>query len=291
MATSEISERNGVLAKRTVGIGVIGCGSMGAELASAVGQDGPGGIPGARVTALLDVDPAQVAALSRSLDSNPGGFTEQSDFLASGELDIVAECASQIAVRAHGAAVLRSGRSLLLMSSGALMDPELFAELTAASKEGGAQIIVPSGAVGGIDALRAVQADLESVEIVSTKRPAALAGATGFADWESRDIDAPVTVYDGPAADAVKLFPANVNVAATVSLAGIGPERTTVRVVADPESPGNVHEIRARGGFGEFNFKLVNRPHPKNPKTSHLAVLAAIESLRALVNPGLRVGT
>ena len=108
---------------------------------------------------------------------------------------------------------------------------------------------------------------------------------------EDREIAEPVTVFDGPASEAVKLFPANVNVAATVSLAGMGPERTMVRVVADPESPGTVHEISATGDFGEFNFRLVNRPHPKNPKTSHLAVLAAIESLRALVNPGLRVGT
>ncbi len=276
---------------KTLEIGVIGCGSMGAELAGAVGRDGPGGIPGARVTALLDIDAEQGRSLASSLASHPTSFTVESEFLACGQMDIVAECASQIAVREHGAAVLSSGISLLLMSSGALMDPELFESLNAASAATGAQIIVPSGAVGGIDALRAVQADLKSVTIVSTKRPAALSGAPGFADWEGREITEPVTVFDGPAADAVKLFPANVNVAATVSLAGIGPERTMVRVVADPEAPGNVHEIRATGGFGEFNFRLVNRPHPKNPKTSHLAVLAAIESLRALVNPGMRVGT
>ncbi len=276
---------------KTLEIGVIGCGSMGAELAGVVGHDGPGGIPGARVTALLDVDAEQGRALADSLDSHPGSFTDQAEFLTSGDIDIVVECASQVAVRAHGEAVLRSGRTLLLMSSGALMDPELSAALLSASEETGAQIIVPSGAVGGIDALRAVRADLDSVTIVSTKRPAALEGAPGFAEWEGREITEPVTLFDGPAAEAVKLFPANVNVAATVSLAGIGSERTMVRVVADPESPGNVHEIRANGGFGEFIFKLVNRPHPKNPKTSHLAVLAAIESLRALVNPGLRVGT
>ncbi len=264
---------------------------MGAELAAAVGHDGAHGVPGAVVTALLDQDREQGRALSESLDSNPPFFTDLSDFLSSGNAEIVAECASQAAVRATGAAVLRSGKSLLLMSSGALMDAELFEELTTAADASGAQIIVPSGAVGGIDALRAVQSDLESVTIVSTKRPAALAGAPGFAEWEQREIGSATTIFDGPASDAVKLFPANVNVAATVSLAGIGPERTSVRVVADPDSPGNMHEIKATGGFGEFNFRLINRPHPKNPKTSHLAVLAAIEALRALVNPGLRIGT
>lgn len=276
---------------KTLEIGVIGCGSMGAELAGVVGQSGPAGILGARVTALLDVDPEQGRALAESLNPHPGSFTDLAEFLACGDLDIVVECASQVAVRVHGEAVLRAGKSLLLMSSGALMDPELSAALYAASEATGAQIIVPSGAVGGIDALRAVRADLESVTIVSTKRPAALEGAPGYAEWEGREITEPVILFDGPAAEAVKLFPANVNVAATVSLAGIGPDRTMVRVVADPEAPGNVHEIRASGGFGQFMFRLVNRPHPKNPKTSHLAVLAAIESLRSLVNPGLRIGT
>ena len=267
---------------------MIGCGSMGAELAQAIG---PHGIKGARVVALLDRSPEQGRALAASLDPHPTFFSSEQEFLSCGAMKIVAECASQAAVREHGVAVLESGRSLLLMSSGALMDPELFDALTSAAARSGAQIIVPSGAVGGIDALRAVQYDLDSVTIVSTKRPAALAGAPGFADWENKEISSPTTVFDGPAVEAVKLFPANVNVAATVSLAGIGPQLTMVRVVADPAAPGNVHEIRAKGGFGEFQFRLVNRPHPKNPKTSHLAVLAAIEALRALVNPGLRVGT
>ena len=269
-------------------IGVIGCGSMGAELARAIG---PNGISGARVAALLDQEPERGKALAASLDPPPESYTDASAFLAHDGLDIIVECASQAVVRELGVAILNSGRSLLLMSSGALMDSELLDALKTASQTFGGQIIVPSGAVGGIDALRAVQADLESVTIVSTKRPEALRGAPGFAAYEDLEILEPVTLFEGSAADAVKLFPANVNVAATVSLAGIGPQRTSVRVVADPAAPGNVHEIRATGGFGEFLFKLVNRPHPQNPKTSHLAVLAAIESLRALVNPGLRVGT
>ena len=100
--------------EKTVAIGVIGCGSMGAELAGAVGRSGPGGIPGARVTALLDIDAERGGVLAQSLDPHPASFTDESDFLASEALDIVAECASQIAVREHGEAVLRSGRSLLL---------------------------------------------------------------------------------------------------------------------------------------------------------------------------------
>ena len=132
---------------------------------------------------------------------------------------------------------------------------------------------------------------LESVTIVSTKKPEALSGAPGFADWEDRQIDEPTVIFEGQAIDAVDLFPANVNVAATISLAGIGPQKTMVKVVADPNSPGNVHEVEASGAFGQLSFKFVNKPHSTNPKTSYLAVLAAIEALRSYCEAGPRIGT
>ena len=141
-------EVNGV---KVLQIGVIGCGSMGAELARAVGH---GGLSGARVTALLDQDPERGKALAESLEPKPANYTDSSAFLSHVGLDIIVECASQVVVRELGVAVLNSGRSLLLMSSGALMDTELLESLTDASRRSGAQIIVPSGAVGGIDALR-----------------------------------------------------------------------------------------------------------------------------------------
>ena len=98
-------------------------------------------------------------------------------------------------------------------------------------------------------------------------------------------------IFQGSAAEAVSLFPANVNVAATVSLAGIGPDSTKVVVIADPDSPGNVHEIKAISTAGLFSFRFENRPHDTNPKTSFLAVLAAVETLRSICQPSLRIGT
>jgi aspartate dehydrogenase len=118
-----------------------------------------------------------------------------------------------------------------------------------------------------------------------------LSGAPGFADWEDVEISEPTVIFEGTAAEAVELFPANVNVAATVSLAGIGPNSTRVKVVADPNSPGNVHEINAVSSAGKFSFRFENVPHDTNPKTSLLAVLAAIETLRSICDPGLRIGT
>ncbi len=179
----------------------------------------------------------------------------------------------------------------MTLSSGALADTALYERLRDIAGKNGSDIVVPSGALGGIDALRSVRDLLEEVTLTSTKQPRAFSGAPGFAKWEDVDITKPTVLYEGPAVEAVPLFPANVNVAATLSVAGIGPQKTIVKVVADPASPGNVHEIHARGEFGEFTFRLVNEPHVRNPKTSHLAVLSAVETLRAYCDHGPRIGT
>ena len=179
---------------------------------------------------------------------------------------------------------------MLVMSSGALTSGDFMRSVSSISAKTGASIYVPSGAVGGIDTLRAARPLLESVTIVSTKPPIALSGAPGFADFEDVEITSPTVIFEGTASEAVSLFPANVNVAATVSLAGLGPDATKVKVVADPNSPGNVHEINAISRAGKFSFRFENVPHETNPKTSFLAVLAAIETLRSICEPGLRIG-
>ena len=150
---------------------------------------------------------------------------------------------------------------------------------------------MPSGALGGIDAIRAARGRLDRVTLTTTKPPRGLAGAPGFAEWESREISEPTVVFDGPAVEAVKLFPANVNVAATLSLAGLGAQETRVKVVADPGSTVNVHEVEAVGGLGTLRFRMELLPHERNPKTSFLAIVSAVEALRAATTPGIRVGT
>ena len=273
-------------------VGLIGCGSMGSELARAVqrGEAGP-----ARIIGLFDEYVPGRSALAKELGLNqepaPAEVDSVSELIALPGLDLVVECASQAAVIAHAEAVLSAGKSMLVMSSGALISPGFMQTVLAAAEASGASIYVPSGAVGGIDALRASKALLEEVTIVSTKRPIALSGAPGFAEWENVEITGPTVIFEGSATEAVGLFPANVNVAATVSMAGIGPDATKVRIVADPNSPGNVHEIHAVGRAGKFSLRFENMPHETNPKTSFLAVLAAIETLRSICEPGLRIGT
>jgi aspartate dehydrogenase len=272
---------------KTIGIGLIGCGTIGAALAQAVarGEAGP-----ASVTGLYDLDGVRASALAARLN----GATVHSTvdrLLQDERVEAVVEAASQAAAVEHARAVLATGRSLLLMSSGALIDSALFDELAGLAQKHGGTLAVPSGAVGGLDAIRAVRRELREVRLTSTKPPAALRGAPGYAVWETKEIRHATVVYEGPARDAVRLFPANVNVAAAVSLAGLGPDRTMTRVVADPDAPGNVHEVSASGDFGQFTLRFVNRPSPENPRTSRLAILSAVEALRALCEQGPRIGS
>ncbi|HIF72818.1 MAG TPA: aspartate dehydrogenase [Dehalococcoidia bacterium] len=275
-----------------VNVGLIGTGSLGSELARAVARGDAGS---AVIVGLFDEYAPGRSALAQELGSNGGSapteFDDVADLIALPGLDLVVECASQVAVFAHAENVLAAGKSMLVMSSGALVDADFMRKVSAAAAKSGASIYVPSGAVGGIDTLRAAKPLLESVTIVSTKKPIALSGAPGFADWEDVEITEPTVIFEGSATEAVELFPANVNVAATVSLAGIGPDATKIKVVADPDSPGNVHEINAVSRAGKFSFRFENKPHETNPKTSFLAVLSAIETLRSICDPGLRIGT
>lgn len=261
---------------------------MGGEIAAAVASQAVGN---AGIVAVFDEYIDGATRLAGTLQPAPVVCPTMAELLAIPDVSLVVECASPAVIEAHGATILAAGRSLLTLSSGALADTALFDRLTALAAENRCDIVVPSGALGGIDAIRSVQRLLTEVTLTSTKPPVAFSGSPGFAAWEGVEIAEPVVLYEGPARDAVKLFPANVNVAATLSLAGIGPDRTMVRVVADPASPGNVHEIEARGEFGEFTFRMVNRPHVRNPRTSHLAVLSAIETLRSYCERGPRIGT
>lgn len=267
------------------GIGVLGCGAIGRGLALAV--DG-GSIRRARVVALYDQDSDRLRGLAESLSSRPDACDTVEGFLAADGMTLVVEAASQEAVRRNAEAILASGRDLMVMSTGALLDADLHTRLEAASAESGCRVYAPSGALGGIDAVRASRHQLEEVVLTTRKPPASLVdSATG----KSMDgVTSATVVFEGSAREAVARFPFNINVAATLSLAGLGPERTRVRIIADPEARGNNHEVYAAGRSGTLRFTMENVPHPDNPMTSHLAVLSAIETLRGICEGGVRVG-
>ena len=271
-----------------VGVGLIGCGAIGQDIARAIRG---GSVPGASLRALFDVDEERGRALAEDMGQGVPFFTDIHRFLETDGLAVVVECASPVAVRAHARSALLAQKDLIVMSTGALVDADLLADLSETAQRQGCRLMAPSGAIGGIDAIRAAEDGLEEVTLTTTKRPEGLRGSPGFSQWEDKEITDPQVIYEGPAAEGVKLFPANVNVAATLSLAGLGPQKTRIKVVADPEAPGNVHQIEAKGDFGVMRFSFENRPHPDNPRTSYLAILSAIELLRQACGSGPRIGS
>ncbi|MDP2956073.1 MAG: aspartate dehydrogenase [Longimicrobiales bacterium] len=269
-------------------VGLIGCGTIGTSMANAI-VEGKGG--DANLVALFDENGAQAVKLADSLPRPVSCFTDFDRFCATDGMHLVMECASPGAVRALAARVLAANLDLLVVSSGGLADMAFFKSLCDLAARKDRRLMVPSGALGGIDAIRAARELLEEVTLTSTKPPRALSGAPGFRAWEGKELTGPTVVFEGNALEAIEMFPANVNVGVTLSLAGLGPERTKVTIVADPDSPGNVHEVYARGAFGVLRFRLENMPHVTNARTSYLAVLSAIETLRAACTPGPRIGT
>lgn len=202
--------------------------------------------------------------------------------------DAVVEAASHDAVREHLVALLEAGVGVVVLSAGALADDSLRNAAEQAAAKSGARLLVPSGGIGGLDALRtACLAGVDEVSIQVAKPPAAWRGIA-FVEALGLDLDAqrePSTLYEGPARDGVAHFPQNVNIAAVLALAGVGLDRTRLKVVSDPALTLNTHTIRVSGHTGRITLVLENVPSPDNPKTSWLACYSAVAALRSLGSP------
>jgi aspartate dehydrogenase len=254
-----------------------------------VGLIGYGGIARDTVAALRDAkaDVRIVGALCRpgragaARAALPGIDVVESlaDLLAR-KPAIVAEVAGQQAVAEHGAAVLRAGIDLLVISVGALAEPKLLDALRSAARAAGSRMLLPAGAIGGIDAIAAMRlGGLTSVRYRSRKPPAAWSGSPAEKVADLATLTQRTVLYTGTAGEAALLYPQNANVAAAVALAGLGFEATEVELVADPAAPGNVHEIEAEGAAGRFAIQLQGKPSRSNPKTSALAALSVARAL------------
>ena len=195
---------------------------------------------------------------------------------------VVAEVAGQEAVAEYGRDVLRRGIDFLIISVGALADRDLLNCLKGGAEAGGSRILLPAGAIGGIDAIAAMRlGGLSVVRYRSRKPPAAWRGSPAEQVADLDKLTGRTVLYRGTAGEAALLYPQNANVAAAVALAGLGFDATEVELVADPDAPGNVHEIEAEGAAGRFAIQLQGKPSRSNPKTS---ALAALSVARALVN-------
>lgn len=265
----------------TVGIGSLG--TVGYAVARRLDE----GVPGLRLFAVSARDHERarkrVSRLSSPVDVLP--------LEALGETcDVVVECAPAAVFRQIAEPAVRAGRVLVPISVGALLDHW---SLVALAETTGARIIVPSGALLGLDAVRAAgEGRIESVRMVTRKPPLGLAGAPYL---EAHGIDvsnlqAPAKVFDGTAREGAAGFPANVNVAAALGLAGVGPDVTRLEIWADPTVSRNTHHIAVEADSVRFELFIENVPTKENPRTGRLVAHSVVATLRRLTAP-LTVGT
>ena len=267
---------------RSVGIG--GLGTVGFEVAQRIDR---GEIEGLTLAAVS----ARNHARARE---RMAGFRTPVDVVVAGGLaeraDIVVESAPAAVFREIAEPVVRAGKILVSISAGALLD---HADLVEAARTTGAQIVVPSGAVMGLDAVRgAAESGIESVTMITRKPPGGLAGAPYLVDHgiDVDRLDSPLKVFEGSAREAARGFPANVNVAAALGLAGIGAEHTKLEIWADPGVSRNTHEIRLEAETFRFDLRIENVPSSENPRTGRSVAPSVVAALRRFVAP-LVVGT
>ncbi len=275
-------------------ISIIGCGAIGSELAQHVDSNMAKNVT---LLSILDIRPENAEALKSKLSNNsPLLFNDFDDFVKSEsfkEVELVIEAASQNAITSYLNQLISFKKDVLVMSVGAFANSAFFSEVSRNVESNDINIYVPSGAIAGIDALKSVKNSVSYVTLTTTKNPNSLKDSPFFKNnnFTVDSIKKRTLIFEGSAIEAVQNFPANVNVAALLGLAGIGIEKTKVNVIADPSIRINKHEIKVIGKFGELIVRVKNIPSSTNPKTSYLAILSVIECLRSITTKGFKYGT
>jgi|SRR5215203_1969075 len=275
-------------------ISIIGCGAIGSELALSVDSTMKENIT---ILSLLDIRLENAEILKSKLsNNNPIIFNDFSEYIKSDnfkDVDLVVEAASQNALTSYLNPIILVKKDVLVMSVGAFANPEFFSQVIKNVEKNNINLYLPSGAIAGIDAIKSVRSSISYVTLTTTKNPNSLKDSPFFkkTNLTVDSIKKRTLIFEGSAIEAVQNFPANVNVAALLGLAGIGIEKTKVNVIADPTLRINKHEIKVIGKFGELIVRVKNIPSPTNPKTSYLAILSVIESLRSITTKGVKYGT
>ncbi len=262
-------------------IGIVGCGAIGKGLLKAIDS---GAVS------------AQACVTSRTENSCReflGVLSKTVPFLSLDDLiarsNIVVEAAGGAVVPDLARRVFDAGKDLMVISVGALLDhPEVIER----ARQTGCRLLLPSGAIAGLDGIKSACAgEVAHVTITTRKPPHGLEGAPYLVnnDISLEGLTEPTEIFSGTAREACRAFPANVNVSAAVSLAGLGPDRTSIRILAVPGLERNCHEVEAEGEFGRLTMRIENVP-TENPRTGRLTVLSMIRSIQDALDP-VRVGT
>jgi aspartate dehydrogenase len=263
-------------------VAVAGLGAIGTKVAKALDQ----GIDGMVLAAVAAKDPEKHRGWLGNLNRPPAVLPIEA---LSEVADLVIECAPGNLLRSIVAPFVKSGKTAVVVSAGALLDHEDLIEL---ARQHGGQIVVPTGALVGLDAVTAAAVgNIHSVRMVTRKPILGLAGAPYIVEnnIDIAGLTEPLRIFEGTAREAAKGFPANLNVAVALSLAGIGPDRTTLEIWADPTVTRNVHRIEVESDSARFSMTIENIPS-ENPKTGLITALSVIAYLRKQ-RASLRVGT
>lgn len=262
-------------------VAIAGYGAIGQSLAASLGA----GIPGVALTAIASRDTERLrTALPADAAIRVVPVADLCDHAA-----VIIECAPAAALPSIAMPALEAGRSLIVLSCGALLDNEHLVELARAK---GGRILVPTGALLGLDAvLAAAEGKIASVTMTTRKPPGGLAGAPFLAkhNIDVAAVKEPTLIFEGSAREAARGFPANVNVAVALSLAGIGPDRTRIAIWADPTVRRNTHLIEVESDAASFSMKIEGVPSA-NPRTGRMTAQSVIALLRKLRAP-LAIGT
>jgi aspartate dehydrogenase len=263
-------------------VAIAGLGPIGKKVAEALDR----GIDGLVLTAVSAQNPEKHRGWLGTLAAAPAVLPIEK---LADVADIVIECAPAKLIRSIVAPFVGSGKTAIVLSAGALLENEDLVDL---AKQNGGQIVVPTGALIGLDAVTAAAVgNIHSVRMVTRKPVQGLAGAPYIVEnnIDIERITEPLRIFEGTAREAAKGFPANLNVAVALSLAGIGPNRTRLEIWADPTVTRNIHRVEVEADSARFSMSIENIPS-ENPKTGRITALSVIAYLRKL-NAPLRVGT
>ncbi len=200
--------------------------------------------------------------------------------------DLIVETAGQAAVCEYASVSLGAGISFVASSVGALADESLFRNLATLAHRNKCRLIVPSGAIGGLDYLQSIRRYPDATITYESRKPVAAWRPELKALGINADhIVEPLALFSGLASEAAIKYPKNLNVAATLALAGIGMTNTKVNVIVDPQAPGNQHIVRATSAAGEFSMSILNSPSPDNPKTSRIVAENIVSTIERYFSP------
>lgn len=253
-------------------VAIVGYGPIAAYVTKHIGADASLGLVG------VVCREGREATASRAMGEIPAATRLET---LPAKPDLVADCGGHAALRQHGPEILRAGIDLVTVSIGALADDGLAEELDNAARTGNSKLLLASGSIGALDVVGAASIEgLQSLTYRGRKPPDGWKGSPAEDKLDLDGLTEAATHFEGTAREAAIRYPKNANVAAAVGLAGPGLNATRVELIADPSVTQNIHEIEAHGSFGELNFQVRANPFPDNPKSSMLAAMSTVSTIR-----------